>query len=527
MKTVQQYTYDILRKNDINIVFGNPGSNELPFLSNFPDDFTYILGLHEGAVLGIADGYAQASGKPAFINLHSAAGTGNAMGILTNSWNLHTPLIITAGQQTREMIGVEALLTNIDATTLPKPLVKWSYEPAIAQDVPLSISRAINLAKAEPAGPVYVSIPYNDWDMQASNASKHLLDKSVYSSQNLSESQLKVIQDAMTSAKKIALVYGPDVDRQNGYNNALDLAEYINAPVWIAPSAPRCSFPTSHPLFQGMMPASISGISNILEPFDLVLVFGAPVFRYHQYMPGEYLAPNTSLISFTCDPQEAARAPMGISFICDLNDALIKIKNFAPKQSTPVPIRKKSPLPAPSNDYLHPEIFMELLNKYSPENVTYVNESTSTNDTLWSRLHIKGQGGYFFAAAGGLGYGMPAAIGIQLAKPEKQVVAIIGDGSANYSITALWTATQYNIPVIYIILNNGTYGALRWFAGVLKADNVPGMDVPNIDFCSLAKGYGVKAVKVHKSEDFIHEYQKALLSQKPMLIEVITAPQSQ
>ena len=155
MASVHTTTYELLRRQGIDTVFGNPGSNELPFLKDFPQDFRYILALQEAVVVGIADGYAQASRKPAFINLHSAAGTGNAMGALSNAWNSHSPLIITAGQQTRAMIGVEALLTNVDATNLPRPLVKWSYEPASAAEVPHAMSRAIHMASMAPRGPVY------------------------------------------------------------------------------------------------------------------------------------------------------------------------------------------------------------------------------------------------------------------------------------------------------------------------------------------------------------------------------------
>jgi glyoxylate carboligase len=142
MSSVHDVTYDLLRRHGVTTVFGNPGSNELPFLKNFPADFRYFLGLHEGVVMGMADGYAQATGKPALVNLHSAAGTGNGMGALGNAWNSHTPLVVTAGQQIRAMMGVEAFLTNRDSTELPRPLVKWSYEPSIAQDVPLAMSRA-------------------------------------------------------------------------------------------------------------------------------------------------------------------------------------------------------------------------------------------------------------------------------------------------------------------------------------------------------------------------------------------------
>ena len=177
MTSVHDVTYDLLRRQGVTTFFGNPGSNELPFLKNFPADFRYFLGLHEGVAMGMADGYAQATGKPAFVNLHSAAGTGNSMGALANAWSSHTPLIVTAGQQTRVMIGVEALLTNLDSTQLPRPLVKWSYEPSIAQEVPLAISRALHMAVLPPSGPVYVSVPYDDWATEADPQSLALLDR--------------------------------------------------------------------------------------------------------------------------------------------------------------------------------------------------------------------------------------------------------------------------------------------------------------------------------------------------------------
>lgn len=524
VKTVHQYTYEILRKNNINIVFGNPGSNELPFLKEFPSDFQYILGLHEGAVVGIADGYAQATGQPAFVNLHSAAGTGNAMGALSNAWNSHTPLIITSGQQNRGMMGVEPLLTNLEATLLPKPLVKWSHEPASAQEVPHSITRAIHISKAEAAGPVYVSIPYDDWDAEVSEENEHLLTKDVINAQCLSNKDLNSIIEKINGAKKVALVLGTDIDRQYANDSAIKFAEKLNVPVWIAPSSPRCPFPTTHSYYQGILPASIAGISTIFAEYDLVLVFGAPVFRYHQYEPGKYLAANTQLISFTCDLNEAARAAMGVSYICDLEDTLDRLSNDVQSKQLPViPRQKNEFIAVTQTNYVQPERLFDLLNELAPENVVYANESTSTNSILWERLNMVNQGSYYFAAAGGLGFAMPAAVGIQLANQDRRVVAIIGDGSANYSITSLWTAAQYQIPVIFIILKNGTYGALRWFAGVLKADNVPGMDVPNIDFTQIAKGYGVDAYSVKTDDDFINQFNHALKSNKPTLIEVLTA----
>src|SRR5690349_8658482 len=182
MKTVRQIVFELLRRHDMTTIFGNPGSNELPFLDEFPSDFRYILGLHEGVVLGMADGYAQATGRPVLVNLHSAAGVGNAMGVLVNAAISHTPLVIMAGQQTRAMMMLEAQLTNVDATQLPRPLVKWSVEPPRPQDVPAALARAIHTAVHPPRGPVFVSVPFDDWAAAAEDSADLLMARHVTSS---------------------------------------------------------------------------------------------------------------------------------------------------------------------------------------------------------------------------------------------------------------------------------------------------------------------------------------------------------
>src|SRR5260370_27271379 len=211
----------------------------------------------EGVGGGMADGEAKAGGKPALVNLHSAAGTGNGMGALANAWNSHTPLIVTAGQQTRAMVGVEALLTNLDSTQLPRPLVKWSYEPSVAQDVPLAMSRALHIAALPPSGPVYLSVPYDDRPAAADPRSSALLDRQVHAVGTFEGPSLSRVVDRLHAAKNPALVLGPEVDACRGNAHAVRLAEKLRAPVWVAPSAPRCPFPTTHPHFRGLLPASI------------------------------------------------------------------------------------------------------------------------------------------------------------------------------------------------------------------------------------------------------------------------------
>lgn len=523
MKTIHSASYALLRRHEMTVIFGNPGSNELPFLKSFPEDFQYILGLHEGAVVGMADGYALATGKPAFVNLHAAAGTGNGMGALTNSWYSHSPLVITAGQQVRSMIGVEAMLANVDAPQLPKPLVKWSYEPATAQDVPRALSQAIHIANTPPKAPVYLSIPYDDWEQSSPMGVEHLVDREVQVGGLPDSHQLETITQRLNSSRNPVLVLGPEVDAERANDAAVMLADKLRLPVWIAPSASRCPFPTRHPSFRGVLPAAIAGISSTLEGHDLILVVGAPVFRYHQYTPGQYLPSGSRLIQLTTDPQEAARAPMGDSLIGNIRGTLSAIAQGVDQRNRafPEPL-KVTPAASDEPNKLHPETLFDVLNAIAPSDAIYVKESTSTTTAFWQRMNLRNPGSYYFPAAGGLGFGLPAAVGVQLAEPDRRVVALIGDGSANYGITALWTAAQYKIPVIFIILKNGTYGALRWFAGVLKVDDAPGLDVPGLDFCAIGKGYGVKAVSADSREQFEAALREALESTEPTLIEVST-----
>lgn len=523
MADVSEATYDLLRAHGLTTIFGNPGSNELPFLAGMPDDFRYILGLHEGAVLAMADGYAQARGGAAFVNLHAAAGTGNAMGALTNSVYSHSPLIITAGQQVRSTIGQEVMLANVDAQSLPKPLVKWSCEPACAQDVPRSISQAIHIANLPAKGPVYVSVPYDDWAQEAPAETKHLLTRATTTAGSLSADQLATLVDALDRAENPVLVLGPEVDAEYANDDAVRLADALGAPVWIAPSPSRCPFPTRHRSFRGVLPAAVQGITDALVGHDLILVAGAPVFRYHQFVPGEYLPDGARLIHLTSDPGEAARAPMGDALVGGVRDALSRLADSVTPGRRPVlPPRPDIPQARTSSERVHPEELFELLRGTAPDDAVYVKESTSTTGAFWSQLDVSRQGSYLFPASGGLGFGLPAAVGAQLANPDRQVIGLIGDGSANYGITALWTAAQYDIPVIIVILKNGTYGALRWFSTVLGSGETPGMDVPGIDFTAIAAGYGVTATAVRTGDDFVRAFKTALGSGKPAVIEVET-----
>lgn len=523
MSTVHSTSYALLRHRGMTTMFGNPGSNELPFLRNFPADFRYILGLHEGVVVGMADGYALASGSPVLVNLHAAAGTGNAMGALTNAWYSHSPLVLTAGQQARSMIGVESMLANVDAPQLPKPLVKWSYEPACPEDVPRALSQAIHMASLPARGPVYVSIPYDDWGHDVDADAEHVVRRDVQPAGAPSDAQLKWLKERLAQAKNPVVVLGPEVDACRANFLAVSLAERLSMPAWVAPSASRCPFPTRHPCFRGVLPAAVSGISAKLEGHDLILVIGAPVFRYHQNAPGRYLPDGAQLLHLTSDAQEAARAPMGDALVGDIRAVLQALLPLLAQsdRKLPEPLPLSKPMPdAPGR--LAPEIVFDTINALAPEDAIYVKESTSTVTAFWERVEMRHPGSYYFPASGGLGFGLPAAVGVKLAEPDRPVIAVIGDGSANYAISALWSAAHYQVPVIFIILRNDTYGALRWFSRMLKVDDAPGLDVPGLDFCALARGYGVEAVLAETRNAFEEALTQGLAAEGPLLIEVPT-----
>ncbi|WP_428950193.1 benzoylformate decarboxylase [Streptomyces sp. cg35] len=520
MPTARRIAHEFLERRGLTTIFGNPGSNELPFLAGLPDTFRYVLGLHEGAVVGMADGYAQATGDPVLVNLHSAAGSGNAMGALTNAVSARSPLVLTAGQQVRSAIGLEAMLTNVEATQLMRPLVGWAGEPACAADVPRSLAQAVFEAELQ-RRPTYLSVPYDDWAAEAEDTS--VLDRRVRRGLVPDDGQLDDLVREMGEARAPVLVLGGDLDTAGLLDRAVACAEHLGLPVWVAPSPHRLPFPNRHRLLRGVLPAGIGAVSDALAGHDLVLVLGAPVFRYHQHVPGPYLPDGARLFQVTDDAGAAARAPMGEALVADpgpVLDALITrlpARQQAHGDSQFIP----APEPATADGALHPEQVFAALRDTQPPHTRYVVESTSTNAAWWRQMDLRHPGSYFFPASGGLGFGLPAAVGMALGDPTRPVVAVVGDGSANYGITALWTAAHYQVPVTFLILRNGTYGALRWFGRLLGTPDVPGTDIPGIDFTALATGYGVPATAVRELDE-LRAQLKTPAAAGPRLVQVDT-----
>jgi benzoylformate decarboxylase len=529
--TVREATFELLRRHGMTAIFGNPGSTELPMLADFPDDFTYYLGLQEAVAVGMADGYAQASGRPAHVNLHTAPGVGNGMGAIFNAQANHSPLLVTAGQQVRELITLQANLTNRDATRMPHPLVKNAFEPPRAEDVPLAIGRAIHLACLPPRGPAFVSIPMDDWDVEADeDAAGQVTRRAVAGWAAPDDADVVALAARLAGARNPVMVAGPGIEDSRGWAAAVAFAELARLPVFAvpAPGGGRLGFPENHPNFRGVLPPAIGPVSETLAGHDLILVVGSSVFPYYPNIRGPLLPEGAELVQITSDPDEAARAPMGDAIVADVPLALEALVTATaveePERELP-----GDPLPEPvageETDPITPTALFNGLREVFPEDGIVVLEAPSATLALRNQLRLSRPGSYFFGAGGGLGFGLAAAVGVQLAEPDRPVVCVVGEGSAQYAITALWSAAAYDVPVTFLVLRNSEYAILKWFSAIEGVERAPGLDLPSLSCVGVANGYGVAAREVAGGrEEAVEALRSAIASPQPELVEVPVQP---
>ncbi|HEY3683999.1 MAG TPA: benzoylformate decarboxylase [Streptosporangiaceae bacterium] len=522
MRSVRDVVFSFFRARGMTTMFGNPGSTELPFLADFPDDFTYVLGLHEGAAVAMADAYAQVTGRAAVVNLHTAPGVGNAVGALVNAQANRAPLVVTAGQQVRAMMQFEALLTNTGAVELPRPAVKWSYEPPRPQDVPAALARATHLAMAPPRGPVFVSLPMDDLTAPADDAATDLVvARTVTGRAAPDPDAVADLARRLAGAANPVLVLGGGVDASGGLGAAVELAERLRVPVWRAPEPGRIGFPEDHPYFRGSLPNAIAPLSKRLAGHDLVVVVGAAVFKYYPYVPGDFLPPGAALVQVTDDVEEAARAPMGDAVVADPALTLRRLVELVPASDREPPAGRSAPRPVSYDDGpLTAEAVFATVAAALPDDAVIFNESPSNLAAHRDQIRPGRPASFFFTASGGLGFALPGAVGAAMARPERPVLAVVGDGSAQYAITALWTAARYHVPVTVLVLVNAEYKILKWFGQREDVKDVPGLDLGGIDHVALATGYGVPAVHAATAEGVRAALENAFATDGPHLIEV-------
>ncbi|MBJ7402449.1 MAG: benzoylformate decarboxylase [Bradyrhizobium sp.] len=515
--TVKQATLDLLRSFGITKVFGNPGSTELPFLSDWPDDIDYVLALQEASAVGMADGYAQATRNAGFVNLHSAAGVGNALGNIYTAHRNQTPLVITAGQQARSILPLQAFLYAERASEFPRPYVKYSVEPARPEDVPAAIARAYYTAMQPPCGPTFVSIPVDDWAHACAPVQARKVSREI----GPEPDTMKVLVAALGAAKHPALVVGPGIDRAGAVDLMVRVAEKAKASVWVSPFSARCSFPERHPQFAGFLHASPAQLSDALRAHDLVVVVGAPVFTFHVEGHAAIFDGGATIFQITDDPDSAAVTPSGTSIIATMKPALSLLLDLLPESKRAAPKGRTLP-PAPqAADPLPVEFLLHALSRAMPEGASLVEEVPSHRPAMQKFMPMPGQDSFYTMSSGGLGYSLPAAVGMALGKPKQRTVCLIGDGSAMYSIQALWTAAQRKLPLTVVVINNSGYGAMRSFSQVMQVRNVPGLELPGIDFVRLAEGVGCHAVRVTKAAELGEALKRGMAFDGTSLVEVV------
>ena len=515
--TVKDATFGLLRAFGIRKVFGNPGSTELPFLSDWPDDIDYVLGLHEASVVGMADGYAQATRNAGFVNLHSAAGVGNALGNIFNAYRNQTPLVITAGQQARSIMPLQPFLFAERATEFPQPYVKYSIEPARAEDVPAAIARAYYVAMQPPCGPTFVSVPIDDWARPTQAVEARQVSREL----GPDPDAMKALVAALNESKRPALVIGPGVDRAQAVDLMVKVAEKARAAVWVSPFSARCSFPERHPQFAGFLHASPGQVSDALREHDLVVVIGAPVFTFHVEGHASIFDGATTIFQITDDPTAAAITPSGTSIIGTMKPSLAMLLELLPETRRAIPAGRTLP-PAPSaGDPIPAAFLLHSLLHAMPADATLVEEAPSHRPAMQKFMPMRGQDSFYTMASGGLGYSLPASIGLSLGRPGSRTVCLIGDGSAMYSLLALWTAAQRKLPLTVVVINNSGYGAMRSFSQVMQVRNVPGLELPDIDFVKIAEGMGCDAVRVSKASELAGALKCGLAHRGVSLIEVM------
>ena len=521
--TVREVVLDLLRSLNIDTVFGNPGSTELPMFRDFPPDFRYVLGLHEGVVLGMADGYAQATRNAALVNLHSAAGVGHALGNLFTAYKNQTPLIVTAGQQARSILPFDPFLFAMQATDFPKPYVKWANEPARAEDVPLALARAYHIAMQPPRGPVFLSIPADDWDRETDPVPPRRVSQSIAPAPD----DLARVVAALNAARRPAIVAGAGLDRDGAVDRVVELARRHQARVWAPPMSARCGFPERDPLFAGFLPAMREAIVAKLAGHDLILVLGAPAFTYHVEGQGPHVPAGATLWQIVDDPNVAAWTPTGDTVVASLDLALdALLAGSAPGQRDPVPARAATP-PAEPESPMTAAFALQALDAARGADDVVVEEAPGTRSTMQTCLPMDGAERFYTMASGGLGWGIPAAIGVALGRQRLgrpgRVIGLIGDGSSMYAIQGLYTAMQLRLPITFVILNNRRYAALQDFAPVFgyAPGVVPaGTELPGLDFVRLAEGQGVPARRLDRPAELVQGLREALASDGPCLVEL-------
>ena len=538
---------ELLKQEGVRMIFGNPGTTELPLMDALATerDIRYILALQEAPATGMADGYAQASGQCAVLNLHAAPGLGNALGMLYDAQKAGSPILVTAGQHEQRFNFTEPLLMG-DLPTIARPFVKWSDEVRRLEDLPRAIHRAVKTALAPPMGPVFLSLP---GDILTESADIDLGSPSrVATGIRGDASAIGQAASIIAKARSPVIIAGDAVPQGDALQELVAFAEALGAPVYDEGMASRAMFPSSHPLYRGALVRLPAAIRGMLMQHDLLISVGGDLFTLS--LPGEVesMPEDFPVVHLDTDPWQLAKNyPEKVSILGEpkvtlpeLTEAVRRARSAVEAEGT---IRRLEHVKAEGiaslqklhamadalseRHPIHPLALMQTIGRLLPDDAVVIDETVSSGTGLRRFLKSDDAQSFYGLRGGGIGWGLPAAIGVKLALPDRPVVALIGDGSAMYTIQGLWTAARENLRMVFVIINNYSYRILKQRTNAMKglaaqADNYVAMDLdkPRVDFVSVARGLGLTAHKATTLSDLGDLLEAALAADGPTLIDV-------
>ena len=546
----RQVLMESLAGHGVEFLFGNPGTTESPIIDSLQDypQIRYILTLHEGVAVGAASFYAQASGKTGVVNLHVAPGLGNALGMLYNASKAGSPLVITAGQQDTRL-RLRAPLLGHDLAAMAAPLAKWSVQVERADEMAPILRRAFKVAQDAPSGPVFVALPIDVLEQETSEVAQP--PGTLYRDAEPDSAGVTAALDVLLSSKSPVIVAGDDVARRGANDDLVALAELLGAAVWLEGLRLHVAFPTAHPSCRGALGFDALAIRKGLEGADAVLLVGGPFFEEVWFTAGSPFPPNAKVLQIEDSPERLSRNfPLRAGLLAspaaalralraavereakaafrqaaaDRNAALCSLKEqeVAAQRERAAKRWDSEPISIPR--------LMADLQASLPRDAIVVDEAITASIDLARTLTFDRPGDYFGARGGGIGQALPGALGVKLAHPRRPVVAISGDGSAMYTIQALWTAAHHDLAVVFVILDNREYrilkhnmDAYRQRFAVRSERPYAHMDLtkPDLGFVDIAHGLGVAASRVTKPADLAPAVAAAIASGGPYLLDVV------
>jgi len=547
----KQAFLELLKQEGVEFLFGNPGTTELPLMDGLAREtgIRYILALQEAVAISMADGYAQASGRLAAVNVHISPGLGNAMGMLYDAFKAGSPLLLTAGQHEQSFAVTEPVLWS-DLPPVASPYVKWATEVRRLEDLPRIVHRAAKAALTPPTGPVFLSLPVDvlnaERDLELGAPTR--VDPRIRGPREAVEQAANLL----AQAKRPLITVGDAVAQSGALAELIEVAELLGAPVAMEGMANRCSFPFTHPLYRGAIPRLAPAIRTALQQHDLLFCVGGDVFMLSLPSEVDPMPPGLPVIHLDPDPWELGKNyPAAVAIagdpkatLADLAAALRRrfnggrhpeaqrrLEEAQKQRAQTLADLKKRALAESGRQPIPPLALIHAVAESLPPDAVVVDETISSGGGLRDLLRSQDPQSFFGLRGGGIGWGLPATLGVKLALPHRPVVALVGDGSAMYTNQAFWTAAHERLAAVFVIINNRGYRILKQRTHALKGfsaedDRYVAMDLdrPFIDFVGLAHALGVPGERVEKAAEIGAALARGLAGGGPYLLDVQVDP---